>query len=95
MSCFDAIDARINSLVTHQETSAGQLATVIESHQILTTSATERTVRLDQIASHLERLTAGDTDSLPLTQASCTSLTPARDLTPSTRNSRRIKSKPH
>jgi len=53
---FDAIDSRIDNLVSQQATSASTLASLVESHQVVITSVTALTEKLDVVASRLERL---------------------------------------
>lgn len=55
---FDAIDARIESLVNQQATTATTLASLVESHKVVITSVTALTERLDTVASHLEKLSS-------------------------------------
>ena len=54
---FDTIDARIDSMIAQQTATANTLASLVESHQVVITTITTLTDKLEKVASHLEKLT--------------------------------------
>lgn len=53
---FNTIDTSIDTLVTQQANTTTTLNNLVKSPQVLITSVTARTERLDEIASHFEKL---------------------------------------
>ncbi|XP_068246569.1 uncharacterized protein [Palaemon carinicauda] len=53
---FDAIDARFDSLIVQQATTASNLDTLVKTQQVLITSVASLTEKLDTVASCLERV---------------------------------------